>query len=434
MNDIVAVFEPTFLTQHNWEHGLGINVIRPQSVVFREVLRKDTSILPVNESIRDFSGQVNSKNNAIEIRTGLQAGLVLLSGTPQIVDIRFTAPPLRPLEPIISVLSTSQEKGPKGNIKKDQKKSILLRRGSKKFRNNKTADRDEESSVKEFWPKLWTENFQIKTSKHDKEISPQQSNTGYQNYDVERTAVVRQEVKEEKSPRHQPTPKKHIKSPGFIREVQRDSDDLNLLMNRDREMLTPKPSVYSEHRDLSSRNKCNIGTAMNNQPWVSLNVTPQPEQLWTNGYQISKVSNWNIRPMDQFVTPITPINHVYSNFVGVNPSTLSTAWMPSQVIHIMNGIQTSRSKHLGYSSPSSTSIVQGSPLPTVATFAPIGQSKKSNYQTIGAETSDYGGQQRQKESTVTSEYQTNSGLKSATTNAVEHRQILKPASEFLIPS
>ncbi|VDM12320.1 unnamed protein product, partial [Wuchereria bancrofti] len=261
----------------------------------------------------------------MEIRD-LQAELVPLFEPSQVVDTRFTAPPLYPLELITSIQSQNQRKKTDENTRKNRKQSILLSQGTRKSNNDKemfqgnseakTDQENDESFGSEFRPltKFWRENFQTSGTTNypekEREIFDKVNDQGLKNIVYRNNNVkVMDQTKGSGNQRYEQrdklfSPKKGTRPILSMREAKDDSDDSDLLMNLKSsysDMLTPKSSISSgsarftervsesmeqeqaEYQSLSPN--CILGTTIGNQPWNSLNTNAQSEKNWAPVYQ-----------------------------------------------------------------------------------------------------------------------------------------------------
>ncbi|KAL3995381.1 hypothetical protein ACH3XW_25575 [Acanthocheilonema viteae] len=294
-------------------------------------------------------------------------------------------------------------------------------------------------------------------------------NTEYRNTEAKFVAMDKLESMGSENQRYEQAnllnSKKSIKPILSISETEGDGDDFDLLMNLESnypQMLTSKPQVWSDTMPFTNEiNKhiehgkqkqtgyqslnpeCITCTVISNQPWNPLNTIAQPGKIWTSEYHIPMINRfpapasqyqpnyqqnsvgWDQAfmfqgPIGQFVTPITPINGIFDNFMHLKPSTLNIPWMPNRGATTINrswsahNIKTPTNPvYIGYAE-SSLPALRTIPLPTAASISQTDPSfndfrsynklpllstmttMKANYQKIDSGTGVYNNQQQQK--------------------------------------
>lgn len=325
-------------------------------------------------------------DNTMEIEENFQPELVPLL---EPVDIRFTAPPiLHQLELLAFALLHNERKKIERNGKKNRKQSILLTRGIKKFKNKEEIiegvrrDReDEESTSSDFQPstEFWSRQISTTTdrSKKEKQIFDQINFQKVKNIEYRKNepkSVVMEQLEMIGSENQQFQQSKSINSRKGVKPIlpirEGDSNDSEMNLKSDYpNRLMPKPSISSDTMHLTDRiskekqteyenlnSNCILSIATNNQPWNPMNFITESGKFWTPEYQ--QISMINRSPtatmqhqlnyqqqnpmswdkisifqgsLDQYVTPITPVNGIFNNSIS---STLNSLWMPNQALAI----------------------------------------------------------------------------------------------------
>lgn len=315
--------------------------------------------------------------------------LVQLPETFQIVDNRFTAPPLYQLELIESALLQNERKKIE-NIKKNRKQSILLSRGIKNSNNNdkKIFQKNSKGENEKKFIEFSRLNYQIldKTNQSEKEkqnfdkVNFQRlKNTEYRN-NICCNRMTKSEIMDQLEPMGNENERyeqvKLLNSRNYIKPIREteNDDDFDLLTNVKSDYsdkLAPKLSVWSDtmkftnrvskHKEDDDRIQagyqilnpdCITSTAISNQLRNHpVNNFAQSGKIWTSEYQIPMMDrfpaiqqqqlnyqqpmNWNKlsisqRSIDQFITPITPVNGVFDNSIHMKPFNLNSSWIPNQ--------------------------------------------------------------------------------------------------------